>query len=441
MCIDLLTLSIAFIISFFTANAGSYLISGILLCAEGIFLFFRNIRRSADLPEPISVFSLSWVLCLGISALKLSNLQKDWVPETWLCFYLIYVVFYLSSFFSKKKFSVSESRKIKEVSYKADVVWVIAVITAISAACFLVEVCILGYVPLFTSDTPHAYSYFHVSGLHYFTVLFVLEPSFFVYYLLNCRKDKMRNTLCILCTVISIVLPLLLVSRFQLLFGIFLAAFTFLIIKGRSVFNYINKRNILILAGGILLLVCCYVFLTIERAHSVQYLNGIFEMKDQNMPIFITQPYMYLANNFDNFNCLVEQLKEHTYGLRQLFPVFALTGLKFRFPSLVNFPLYVTKEELTTVTLFYDAYYDFGMPGCILFAGILGIVYAWIDHLRKIRRTPGTLIISAQLYCYLFLAFFTTWFSNPTTWFYLFISIAIELILCYVDKNKKRKEA
>ena len=59
---------------------------------------------------------------------------------------------------------------------------------------------------------------------------------------------------------------------------------------------------------------------------------------------------MYIANNYDNFNCLVEQLESHSFGLRMLFPVWALTGLKFLFPVLVSFPLFVTKKELTTLT-------------------------------------------------------------------------------------------
>ncbi|MFQ9701372.1 MAG: hypothetical protein ACLR0U_00840 [Enterocloster clostridioformis] len=60
-------------------------------------------------------------------------------------------------------------------------------------------------------------------------------------------------------------------------------------------------------------------------------------MKNSHMPIFITQPYMYIANNYDNFNCLVEQLVSHSFGLRMCFPVWALTGLKFLFPVLVSF--------------------------------------------------------------------------------------------------------
>ena len=58
---------------------------------------------------------------------------------------------------------------------------------------------------------------------------------------------------------------------------------------------------------------------------------------------------------------MVEQLTAHTWGLQMLFPFFALTGLKFVFPQLVTIPDFVTKTELTTLTMFYDAYYDFGI--------------------------------------------------------------------------------
>lgn len=44
-------------------------------------------------------------------------------------------------------------------------------------------------------------------------------------------------------------------------------------------------------------------------------------MKDPATPIFITQPYMYIANNYDNFNCLVTELPAHSMGLKSLFPL------------------------------------------------------------------------------------------------------------------------
>ena len=69
----------------------------------------------------------------------------------------------------------------------------------------------------------------------------------------------------------------------------------------------------------------------------------------------------------------MEDLPSYSMGLRMLFPVWALTGMKFFYPSLTAFPIYVTKEELTTVTLLYDAYYDFGIAGVVGFAALLGL--------------------------------------------------------------------
>ena len=92
---------------------------------------------------------------------------------------------------------------------------------------------------------------------------------------------------------------------------------------------------------------------TIARSHDVAYLNGSFGMRNEATPIFITQPYMYIANNYDNFDCLVRELPAHAMGLRMLFPLWALTGLKFLVPSLVNFPIYVNKEELTTLADYF----------------------------------------------------------------------------------------
>ena len=65
---------------------------------------------------------------------------------------------------------------------------------------------------------------------------------------------------------------------------------------------------------GIVILIPVYVLLTVARRHDVTYLNSIFEMKYSEMPIFVTQPYMYVINNYENFNCMVAQLSEFTHG-------------------------------------------------------------------------------------------------------------------------------
>lgn len=467
----LLFVTFLYLIGYLTSINELYLLSGASLMLGGAVLYWAFYKKSGMILCPAALFSVAWIGGQGVSALKLSNLQVQWENRTWICFYIISICFFVTYELSErllnknrivclnKNISKNKIEYDLEIQNKLKVLKQAMYITAfVSAAAFLIEAFLLGYIPLFTVDTPHAYSYFHISGVHYFTVSCVLLPSMaviyldeLVKYLKNYLEGKAlyiglikSGKIAILMFLFGIILPILLVSRFQLLFGVILAAFTFLLLKGWSFSDFINKKTLPFIISGFVFVAGIYVFITIERAHSVEYLNGIFEMKNADMPIWVTQPYIYIANNFDNFNCLVKELPEHTKGLRMLFPFFALTGLKFLFPQLTAFPLYVTKTELTTVTLFYDAYYDFGILGCALFAVLLGMVLSVLAFLVKrvylehIDINPILYLVAAQFLFYCMFAFFTTWFSNPTTWFYLIFSMLIYFYTSFHTKMKNK---
>ena len=169
-----------------------------------------------------------------------------------------------------------------------------------------------------------------------------------------------------------------------------------------------------------------YVLLSIARSHNIEYLNSIFEMR-KAYPIYISQPYIYIANNYDNFNVMVENLQKHSLGLKSIFPILALTGLKFKLANLLSFPLFITKTELTTLTIIYDAYYDFGIFGVFVFTYILGHIAGILEKVED--KNPIFYLIYSQILLYFLLAFFTTWFSNPTTWFYLIITVVIYVFI------------
>ena len=178
--------------------------------------------------------------------------------------------------------------------------------------------------------------------------------------------------------------------------------------------------------------------LTVARNHDVAYLNGIFEMKNAETPLFVSQPYIYVANNYEYFNCLVRDLTQHSYGLLMLFPVLALTGLKFVFPQLTSWPMFITKAELTTITLFYDAYYDFGLIGVFLFGLILGAVCAALTQKIRKSNNPILYLFYAQLALYLALSFFSSWFTVPTTWFWFALTGAL-LSLIHILKLRQNQ--
>lgn len=434
---------ICYVISYVLARQHVYMLSGLVLITAALWLYWRDYRASRDLIHLRGLFCLAFVGGQGVSCFKLSRLQTDWAGETWLCFLLAVMVFWLAfelvqrymgtrgegrrefpGLGGKAPEAASDSAPAAAVPAAAGkrILISMAGITGVSAAAFAFEAVKLGFIPMFSYGVPHAYSYFHVSGVHYFTVSCVLVPSLFVLYLFSRAGKGGRGRwdrgfrLAAALTGVSVLIPLLCVSRFQLILAVGMAVFTFI-----SVSRTFRLKYLLILFA---LMVPAYLVLTVLRSHSVTYLNGIFEMKNPHTPIFVTQPYMYIANNYDNFNCLVEQLGSHSMGLRMLFPVWALTGLKFLVPSLVSFPIFVTKEELTTVTLIYDAYYDFGAAGIVLFALLAGAACALLYRLRARAKNPVCHVIYAQIAMYMALAFFTTWFSNPSTWFYLAVTAA-----------------
>ncbi len=437
---ELAVYTVCYLASYLLDRGGYHCPSGLCLMAAAVWLYISEYRRTGNLVHLRGIFSLFWVGGQGVACLKLSRLQVPWSWVTWLCFYLAFAGFCLTFELLSRKTDGKRppspmrggqaAQPLGGISGAGLFVSVMGV-AAVSLAAFCFEAWYLGYIPFLVRGVPHAYSYFHVTGVHYFTVSCVLVPALGVLYFLTDRghSGRWKKGAAAAAVVISLAIPILCVSRFQLILAVALAVFVYILWKG-----YFP------LAWGACLgaaMVAAYVVLTIARSHDVAYLNGIFEMKNSSMPIFITQPYMYIANNYENFNYLVEHLEQFAFGMRSLFPLWALTGLKFVMPSLADYPILVNKEELTTVTLFYDAYYDFGIAGVVVFSCILGGV-SWL-LVRKLRRmeNPVGYLFYAQMGVYLMLSFFTTWFSNPTTWFYLAVTGAV-YVFCLVMSRRGR---
>lgn len=395
------------------ARTQHYLLSGTALLFAALVLFWQERRRNGGRADLLALFSLAFVGGEGISCLKLSRLQGPWEAQTFVAFFLAYCAFYLAFLLAGGR--QQNNRRVRagrltEI-HEGRLLLVIAVITALSFAAFLLEAQMLGFVPFLVRHMPHAYSYFHVSGLHYLTVSCVLVPSLALLYGSAVHhRSPLINLGLAASVLLSLLIPVLCVSRFQLLLAVLMAAITWLALRREPIPAPV--------AGlGFLALLAAYGLLSMARGHSVSYLNDIFEMK-RNFPIFVSQPYIYIANNYDNMNCLIRELPSHSFGLKMLFPFFALTGLKFLRPELVTFPIYVTKTELTTVTLIYDAWYDFGILGVVVFMALLGFVAARFERRLRGVHSPVFCVLYAQFSIYIMLSFFTTWFSNPATWVY-----------------------
>lgn len=436
--------------SMFISKTGQHIASGLLLLLGAFFLYIYFYRKTKSLVNFKGLLSLSFVGGEGIAAFQLSNLQTDWSIMTWVCFAVFYLSF-LAGYDGKewqyrKKDKMGNGRRTDEAAdtkvgkagaekrkrmEKRLLISAVAV-SAVSFAAFLTEACILGYVPLFSKDT-HAYNYFHITGIHYFTVTCMMVHALtLIYWMVHRENQKMgisgkqsRKNLAVLIVsnAAALSIAILCISKFQFLLTVALPLFIYLMMK-----RNVNTKRILLVGGGIAVLVILVMIVMImRRNYAPGYLNDIFEMKDPNLPMFVQYPYIYVANNYANFNCLVEQMTEHTLGLRMAFPLFALTGLKFVSPirEWLVLPVYLTKTELNTLTIIYDAYYDFGLIGVILFGILLGCACAFLAREMRENKNPVIYLFGGQIAVYVALSFFSTWFSVSTTWFWLAVTGAI----------------
>lgn len=423
------TYMLSFFVSYIASLAKWYYASGIILIVEAVYLYVHWVRESGSFVELRALFTLAWVGGQGISCLKLSTLQDTWSYITWLSFFVIYIAFGIGYEWGRK-YSRVEGKEPEKNKKKADRLFrCIMLLLVVSAGCFVIEIIRIGYIPVF-SDEHYSYSYFRMSALHYLhycAISCILIPGLTVLWKkIDSEESKWRNGAIIIANIVAFAVPFLYVSRFQFLFEIGVAAVIYILV------NKNMRKSTLVLLG---LVVCAaYVVITLSQKRDAIYLNNVFKMKYTHMPVFLTQPYIYIANNYDNFDCLVKNLPKFSYGLRMLFPFVSLTGLKFVMPNLVPATVYLTSTELTTFTMFYDAYYDFGVIGVFVIALLIGVVAKVIIDIIKKSDNPVVYLLYGQIAVYLALAFFTTWFSSPATWFWLIIT---GMIYCYVGYDKK----
>ena len=439
--------TLIYIITILLSKAGQHIAAGLLLLSGSVALYIGYYNKSKDLLNMKGVLGLFWFGGQGIAAMQLSNLQKDWHNNLWLIAYLFYFFFLIG--FSRKEGKIKVSRK-KRPSLDTDVLkrlfHCIVIIGSLSTFSFLLEAIILGYIPLFSSST-HAYNSFHITGVHYFTFSCMFVHPLTVIYVLGIKEsslDLKKNNLIVLVimNLLAFSIAIMCISKFQFLLTLALPIIVYLSMK-----DTIPWKKILVV--GVILgvfVVAMVVFMTVRRNYEPGYLNSIFEMKYENMPMWIQYPYMYIANNYENLNCLVEAISSgvgsYSMGLRMLFPFVALTGLKFVMPQLVVGKVFITKPELNTLTILYDAYYDFGILGVILFGIVLGFLCGWVVNLMKKKDNPITYLLFGQVMMYLMLSFFSTWFSNPTTWFWFAITMIMYIYvkIDYFKGNKQRKK-
>ena len=445
---------IFYIIAYLVSSVFYYLkynyVASVIMISLAIFLYIKEIKCTNRIINVRGLFALGFIGGFGVSLLKLSKLANDYSIMTFVVVFTSYFAVYLGTFYKNKNngksdnipnskiFAAGNDNVIRngKTILPEDILMILLFV--FTFASFMIEVMILKFIPVFTVDTPHAYSTFHVFMIHYITTFYSFIPCFALCNYFKNPNRQMNKIWIVLSYVYVIIMAILMVSRSRLILCIVLSIFIIIIYKQNDLKNILsNKKNLLLILMLSILFLGLYVIITINRAHDIKYLNGIFEMKNENMPIFITQPYMYIAQNFENLNYMINNIFRFTFGRRVLYPLFTLTLIKKFFPLVLDAPTYIIKEELSTLTIVYDFYYDFGLVGVFVFCFLIGYigkvledrVYVGVFGDGNYKTKNNYIIVLYSLYCYFMIfSFFQTYFSLTDTWVYIIILLLLSIL-------------
>ncbi|MBR2588845.1 oligosaccharide repeat unit polymerase [Candidatus Saccharibacteria bacterium] len=397
-------------------------VGGCIFICMSLALFMLAKRIKGNILNFLGVFSLVWFFTIGLSCFMLHSSQTIWNIQTWLCLVMAYIMFCLGYAIKPSKNRDSHNKKFIT---KKNFVAFLATIFTLSLGGFIVESVIRGGIPLFSSDMA-SYADFGVTGIHYFTVSSCLFLPASIIYLKFFHKEmrKIDYLIIIIANIIMLAIPIAIVSRQLLIATVIISSIVFL-----TLFPKYTVATIIIVTAA---MSAGWIFITTQRNQTDEYLQSALaiygdEFTDDDKAILtntrLMQVYMYLACNYDNLNENIGNIDEYTFGKRTFFPVIALTGLKYATPSLGEMPnLSRFIPVFNTYPIIMAPYADFGIVGVAVYMLLIGMICGYLDmDIDRLRKRPITILIRAIFMYAIIFSFFSNWFANPTTVFYVLL--------------------
>jgi oligosaccharide repeat unit polymerase len=370
---------------------------GSLVCfavLAGILL--SMIRKGADPISPARVFGAVWSLALGLVQLKLSAFQREWHVESWLLL-LTGIGAYLVGAFCMYVLNVDKPLQplpaMRTILRKTEVneqrlFRLICLSVLIYGISYIAIYAVKGFLPVFIVGTKISRVDFYVFG---FGVL-INSTAFIIFftllYTLLVSGKRFKKMLLIFLAAIALGSYFLLLQRFQVIMAVVLCV----------VLLYYATTHVRLRTAFVPFALAASVFYWISslRFSNVvaTFLYSTSKMRFPKTYAMLTEPYMYVVMNLENFANAAAKLEHHTFGYFSLDFVVAFFGLKYPLQDyfmLDRMPFLFSSYN--TYTALWWFYYDFGVPGIAIIPFLLGTGTAWVYY--RMRRAPSIGVVTA----------------------------------------------
>lgn len=400
-------------------------ILSILCFALCLLILATLLRKGSDVVSPARLFAILWILAIGLADLKLSAMQYRWTTEEWLRLAIAvgsflagcYIVFVANA--HRRLLTVSEIRAVlsraplNERRFFAAIIIVFAAYAVSFAASYAIK----GFVPLLTTQPSVMRTRFTVFG---FGLVVHAAPAIMFFVTQYVVLVKGRGGRKLILTAVFLVTALsyfLLLQRFD--YAIWaVASFVFLYYASR----YVRLRTLSIPVAAFVAL-----FLWIQSlrlvGHIENYIYYASRMRFDIAYAALTEPYMYVVANLENFARASTLLDRHTWGMSSFDFLFALSGLKHwarEYFAVADTPNIM--GGYNTYSFFWTFFRDFGYPGIFLFPLALG---AGLSALHVSLRTAPDLL-RASMYALAVFVILISFFHNALAMLqFVFIALVV----------------
>jgi hypothetical protein len=387
------------------------------------YVVVLSIKKKLDLLNPSTIFSLLILSTYFISSLRLSLLQNEYPIWFTLLIICMIVAFYLGNQTSRlMKFS----KHVKMISYSPTTmrivvfgIWIAIVFS------FFVMIYKLGAPPAISKVERADY---FISG---WGTIVILQSSLFGLLLYDHYNSKSVGALFWWYFSTITIIAFLMSNKFQIIYMmvLFLVAYN----------TYKRRINIHTLLKVAVLIVILFIFLY-ELVYKQMYgvslsdmYNGYQIILPDNLK-FLTQPYLYVAFNYENLFQFFLYDTHNLLGLKTFGAILDIFHVRHLYPE--NISMYVDEwknllriKSMTTGTMFQDFAQDGGVIWMFIFTYLSGVWSGISYRLFKVNQNFGTFFMYSATTVAIFMSFFSNAFTSKVTIINLLMSFLISQIL------------
>jgi oligosaccharide repeat unit polymerase len=402
-----------------------------------VLILISSFIRKSDKFSPLRLFIIIWLFAIGLTNLKLSYFQSEWAAISWILlftgltsFILGYLVVYVNNIGSPI-LSISEIRNRMQTLAINEPRFILII-------CFLFLIYVISYLAIFSksgfvpalnalpSETRSKFTMFGFGLLiHYAPVIMFLIVEYFA---LAKEKNPFKIFILSLFFILALVSYFLILQRMNLFLWLIMTIVMLYYVRRK-----IKLRTVIfILTSFIILMIAIMNIRLVKHVENFIYLTS--KMKFGPAYAFITEPYMYICMNLENFARGVEKLDYNTFGYFTFNPLLAISGLK----SSIQANFYISETPFlvsgyNTYPFLWNYFYDFGVLGIFLFPFLFGLLVGVLYF--KLRKKPDLVCIS--LYSIVTFSIAMSFFVNAFNLLhYVFNIITIVVVHVYLTNKK-----